>query len=80
MVSTGGGRSDDVGRGDAGRGDVIRGGEAVARRGESAATFPDCPRSRILLDRAARQNGWHGYRTLLLFLSYFLQEDSLVLL
>ena len=24
--------------------------------------------------------GWHGFRTLLLFLSYFLQEDSLVLL
>ena len=47
---------------------------------ESAATFPDCPRSRILLDRLARKNGWHGYRTLILFLSYFLQEDSLVLL
>jgi 3-methyladenine DNA glycosylase/8-oxoguanine DNA glycosylase len=47
---------------------------------ESAATFPDCTRSRILLDRLARDNGWHGYRTLILFLSYFLQEDSLVLL
>ena len=47
---------------------------------ESAATFPDCTRSRILLDQLARTNGWHGYRTLLLFLSYFLQEDSLVLL
>jgi 3-methyladenine DNA glycosylase/8-oxoguanine DNA glycosylase len=47
---------------------------------ESAATFPDCARSRILLDRLARSNGWHGYRTLILFLSYFLQEDSLVLL
>ena len=47
---------------------------------ESAATFPDCTRSRILIDRLARSNGWYGYRTLLLFLSYFLQEDSLVLL
>jgi len=47
---------------------------------ESAATFPDCTRSRILLDRLARKNGWHGYRTILLFLCYFLQEDSLVLL
>ena len=47
---------------------------------ESAATFPDTTRSRILLDRLARKNGWHGYRTLILFLSYFLQEDSLVLL
>jgi 3-methyladenine DNA glycosylase/8-oxoguanine DNA glycosylase len=47
---------------------------------ESAATFPDCTRSRILLDRVARQNGWHGNRTLILFLAYFLQDDNLVLL
>lgn len=47
---------------------------------ESAATFPDNTRSRILLDQCARKHGWHGYRTLLLYLCYFLQEDSLVLL
>ena len=32
------------------------------------------------LDQVARKNGWHGYRTLILFLSYFMEEDSLVLL
>ena len=47
---------------------------------ESAATFPDSTRNRILIDQLARRNGWHGCRTLILFLSYFLQEDSLTLL
>ena len=47
---------------------------------DSAASFDDSMRNRILIDRLARANGWHGYRSLILFLCYFLQEDSLVLL
>ena len=56
VVSTGGGRGEDVGRGDAGRGDVIRGGDAVARRGERAATFPAPLRASTL----PRRDGFFG--------------------
>ena len=47
---------------------------------ESAADFDDNSTNRNLIDALAKKNGWDGYRSVVCFLMYHLQEENLVLL
>ena len=45
-----------------------------------AADFPDTPTNRRLIDVVGEKNGWAPYRSLIVYLSYHLQEADEMLI